>query len=372
MMSRLILPDAVFDGKRLHRGMGVGVEGNRVLALVSDIDDDKVTRVAGIISPGFVDLQVNGGGGVLLNLTPTVAGMQAIAAAHRKFGTVSILPTVITDAPEVLAKVVDAAILAQGVEGISGLHIEGPHISQARRGTHSARFVRAMDEDTIAQVSRLREAGIAVMITVAPEAVTDVQITRLATLGAIVSIGHSDCDAKAAQAALAAGATCFTHLFNAMSQMVSRAPGVVGTAINSDAYAGLICDGIHVADEMLGLALRARPVPDRMFLVSDAMPTVGGPDHFDIYGETISLRDGKLVNQEGNLAGAHFTQIEGVARLITTLGVTPEEALRMAITIPAQVIGQDHLATIQGRLLRDVILIDPSYRTVQSLAEMSR
>ncbi len=372
MTGHWIIPDAVFDGARLHGGMGVHVDGIRVLALGYDIPDDaEVVRAAGVISPGFVDLQVNGGGGVFLNLTPSAAGMQAIAAAHRKFGTVAILPTVITDAPEVLVQVVDAAIAAQGAEGIAGLHIEGPHISEVRRGTHAAKFVRPMDDGTIAQVSRLRAAGIAVLLTIAPEAVTDAQITQLAALGVVVSIGHSDCDAQQARGALTAGATCFTHLFNAMSQMANRAPGVVGAAINSDAYAGFICDGIHVADEMLGLAIRARPVPDRMFLVSDAMPTVGGPDHFEIYGETISLHDGMLLNQEGSLAGAHITQLEGVARLISKLGVPPEEALRMAITIPAKVIGQDHLATLEGRLLRDVILIDPAYGSVRPLPVMA-
>lgn len=363
MTVQWIIPDAVFDGARLHRGMAVQTDGTRVVALSYDIPSGAaVLRKAGIIAPGFIDLQVNGGGGVLLNQAPTAAGMQAIAAAHRTFGTVAILPTVITDAPEVLARVVDAAIAARGAAGIAGLHIEGPHISEVRRGTHAAKFVRAMDEATIAQVSHLRAAGIAVMITVAPEAVTAAQIAQLAALGAVVSIGHSDADAQQTCAALAAGATCFTHLFNAMSQMTSRAPGVVGAAINSHAYVGFICDGVHVADEMLGLALRARPVADRMFLVSDAMPTVGGPDHFEIYGETISVRDGRLVNQEGNLAGAHITQLEGVARLITHLDVTPEEALRMAITIPAKVIGQDHLATLKGRALHDVIMLDASYR----------
>tara|TARA_R110002051_G_scaffold137753_2_gene210260 strand:- start:12391 stop:13500 length:1110 start_codon:yes stop_codon:yes gene_type:complete len=368
MTQQWILPDAVFDGARLHSDMGVLTDGSHILDLAYDIPKDAIARrETGIISPGFVDLQVNGGGGILLNQTPTSAGMQAIAKAHRRFGTVAILPTVITDKPYILAQVVEAAIATHGAQGIAGLHIEGPHISVARRGTHAAEFIRPLDDGTIAHVARLRSAGIAVMITVAPEAATPVQIGQLCALGAVVSLGHSDSTSETTNQFLAAGATCFTHLFNAMSQMKNRAPGVVGAAINSDAYAGFICDGIHVADEMLRLALRARPIVDRMFLVSDAMPTVGGPDSFKIYGQTISLHDGQLRNQEGSLAGAHVTQLEGVARLVGKIGIAPEAALRMAITVPARLMGLDHLATLKGRALDDVLLLDAPFETARFL-----
>lgn len=372
MTLQWILPDAVFDGARLHSGMAVLTDGVRLLDLARDLPKDAVVRrTSGIISPGFVDLQVNGGGGVLLNQTPSVAGMQAIAATHRRFGTVAILPTVITDRPEVLAQAVEAAIAAKDVQGIAGLHIEGPHISVARRGTHAAAFVRPMDAVTMDHVARLRSAGIAVMITVAPEAVTSEQIGELSALGAVVSLGHSDSSFEATNQCLAAGASCFTHLFNAMSQMVNRAPGVVGAAINSTAYAGFICDGQHVADEMLALALRARPVADRMFLVSDAMPTVGGPDSFEIYGQTITLQHGQLLNQEGSLAGAHVTQLEGVARLVGKLGIAPEAALRMAITVPARLMGLDQLATLKGRALGDVVHLDAQFETARALPTMA-
>ncbi len=368
MTEHWIIPDAVFDGQRLHRGMCVLADDTKILATEMALPAGATgQRVEGIITPGFVDLQVNGGGGVLLNYDPTAQGMAAIAAAHRKFGTVAILPTVITDAPEVLAAVVDAALGAQGMDGIAGLHIEGPHIAEARRGTHAARFIRPLDDGTIAQVTKLRAAGIAVMITVAPEAAAPAQIAKLRQTGAIVSIGHTDGSAALTRTALDAGATCFTHLFNAMSPMLNRAPGVVGAAINSDAYAGVICDGIHVADEMLGLALRARPVSDRMFLVSDAMPTVGGPDHFNLYGQTISLKNGELVNEEGSLAGAHVTQLEGVARLISEVGISPEAALRMAITVPADLMVLPQLATLVGRRVSDVIHLDKNFGTASDL-----
>lgn len=361
-----VTSDQIFDGARL-RGGAVCVLDGRV-AEVADAAPAGASVLRGIMTPGFVDLQVNGGGGVLFNATPTVAGLGAIAAAHRQFGTVAILPTVITDAAEVLERATDAVLAAQGMAGILGLHIEGPHISPARRGTHAARHVRPMEPATIAQVRRLRQAGMPVMITLAPEAATAAQIAELAALGAVVSIGHSDATAAQTRAALATGASCFTHLFNAMSPMLNRAPGVTGAAIGSRAYAGVICDGHHVADEMIALALRARPAPDLTFVVSDAMPTVGGAESFELYGSTIRLSGGKLVNDEGSLAGAHVTMAMGVARLVSVLGLTPEAALRMAVTVPARVMGVSGLAQLVGCRAEDVVMLGPDMQMTGTLA----
>ena len=352
MQDTWLRPDAVFDGQDLREGCALRIEAGRVADIVSGGDGEPLP---GIVSPGYVDLQVNGGGGVLLNKTPDAAAMAEIAAAHRQFGTIGILPTVITDAPEVLGAAVEAAIAARGTPGVLGLHIEGPHISVARRGTHAERFVRPMDATTLAHVKRLRSAGVPVMITVAPEATTPGQIADLAAMGAVVSIGHSDASAEAARATIAAGITAATHLFNAMSPMQNREAGVVGAVINSNVTAGIIADGIHVADEMVGLAVRARPEPDRMFLVSDAMPTVGGPDHFELYGQELRLENGRLVNAEGSLAGAHLTVSTGAERLVTRIGLDPQTALRMGITVPARLMGLGHLARIKGRAAADLI-----------------
>ena len=362
-----LCPDLVFDGSSLLRGQALALSDGRIQSLCAQKDllpAAHKTMVKGTITPGYLDLQVNGGGDVFLNTTPTPEGMATIAAAHRRFGTVGILPTLITDAPEVLDRAADAALAARGQQGILGLHIEGPHISLPRRGTHAARFVRPLDNRTIGTVRRLRDAGINVMITLAPEAVSPGQIATFVAMGAVVSLGHSDATAEATRAALAEGANCFTHLFNAMSPMLNRTAGVTGACINSSAYAGIICDGVHVADEMIGLALRARPFPDTTFLVSDAMPTVGGSDHFSLYGDEIRLENGRLVNSEGSLAGAHVTMAESVARLISHVGVTPEAALRMAVTVPARVIGASHLAQVTGRAAEDLLILAPDW-TVQ-------
>lgn len=362
-----LCPDQVFDGQRMCEGMAVGFAGGVVRAVVPLGDAPAgVRRIGGLVTPGYLDLQVNGGGGVLLNNDPSVAGIAAIAAAHRRLGSVGVMPTVITDTPQVLAAAVAAAVAAKGT---LGLHIEGPHISLARRGTHAAAHVRALDDVTLAHVARLRQAGVAVMITLAPEAVQAGQITQLVAMGAIVSLGHSDATAEAVQAALAEGARCFTHLFNAMSPMLGRAAGMTGVAINSDAYCGMICDGHHVADAMLGLAIRARPVPERCFLVSDAMATVGGPDRFHLYGQEIRLEGGKLVNAEGALAGAHTTMAEGVARLVRHVGLTAEAALRMAVTVPAEVIGRPDLAQISGRDAADLLVLGPDMMPTGTCAD---
>lgn len=367
-----LLPDAVYDGTQLCHQAAMGVRDGRTTGVVAGQDvpaGAPVQRLPGVLCPGFVDLQVNGGGDALLNNDPTVATLTRMAAAHRRFGTVGILPTVITDAPDVLDLAVTAAIAAKGVGGILGLHIEGPHLSVSRRGTHAAEWVRPFEPATLAHVQRLRGAGVFVKITVAPESVTPDQVALLVAAGAVVSIGHSDATAAEARTLLAAGANCFTHLFNAMSPMQSRAPGITGACINSAAYAGIICDGIHVDDEMVGLAIRSRPVPGRMFLVSDAMSTVGGGDHFTLYGQKIRVQDGRLVNSAGSLAGAHVTMAEGLVRLINQVGISPETALDMAIAAPARLLGRPELASPCNRDLDDILWLNSDWALRSTAAQ---
>ena len=370
-----LCPDRLFDGKTLLDGCALGVHLGRTTRIRAQSDlpaDARRLSLPGTLAPGFLDLQVNGGGDAFLNATPSAAAMATMAAAHRRFGTVAILPTVITDAHEVLAAAVEAALAAKGQPGILGLHIEGPHLSLIRRGTHSAQWVRPFEPATMTHVNRLRAAGIFVKITVAPEAMSLGQIAALVATGAVVSVGHSDATAEATRAALAEGASCFTHLFNAMSPMQNRAAGVTGACINSTAYAGIICDGHHVADEMVGLAIRARPVPDRMFLVSDSMSTVGGSDRFTLYGQEVRLIGGRLVNSEGSLAGAHVTMAEGVQRLISVVGVPAEQALKMAISTPAHLVRQPAMASPEARDLADLILLDNQWQVTAMGADLAR
>ena len=370
-----LLPDAIFDGTRLRSGAALGVAGGRSLQITEAPPPGAPTRcLTGTLTPGFLDLQVNGGGDALLNTDQSPAALHRMAAAHRRFGTVGILPTVITDTPDVLTRAVEATLAAH-IEpdpdrSLLGLHIEGPHLSIPRRGTHAAEYIRPFDATTLAHVQRLRAADIFVKITVAPENTTPQDVARLVGTGAVVSIGHSDATADEVRALLDAGATSFTHLFNAMSPMLNRAPGVTGACINSTAFAGIICDGIHVADEMVGLAIRARPVPGRMFLVSDAMSTVGGSDHFRLYGQDVWLKNGRLVNSEGSLAGAHVTMAEGLRRLITVVGTPPETALDMASAAPARLLDRPDLATPEHRDLADLLLLAQDWTVTASVADL--
>lgn len=370
-----LLPDAIFDGTRLRQGAALGIAQSRSLQIADTPPPGApIRRLTGTLTPGFLDLQVNGGGDALLNNDQSPEALHRMAAAHRRFGTVGILPTVITDAPEVLTRAVDAVLAAhaepQPDRSLLGLHIEGPHLSIPRRGTHAPEYIRPFDASTLAHVQRLRDKGLFAKITVAPESVTPQDVARLAGLGAVVSIGHSDASADEVRTLLDAGATSFTHLFNAMSPMLNRAPGVTGACINSTAYAGIICDGIHVADEMVGLAIRARPLPGRMFLVSDAMSTVGGSDHLRLYGRDVWLKDGRLVNAEGSLAGAHVTMAEGLNRLITVVGTSPEVALDMATAAPARLLNRPELASPVERNAADLLLLAPDWTVTGTIADL--
>ncbi len=366
-MHRWISFDRVFDGSEIHTNAAVDIYHGAIadLAVSSGVNVER--HVNGLLTPGFVDLQVNGGGGVLFNSSPTRKGIQAITDAHRSFGTTALVPTVISDTPDVLERAADAVIAARNDRGVIGIHIEGPHISIERRGTHAAEFIRPLDNSTIEVVQRLRNANVKVMITLAPEAAKTEQITQLVAMKAVVSIGHTNATAELVNNFFSAGASCATHLFNAMSPMTSREPGAVGAVINSHCFAGIICDGHHVADEMIGMAIRAKPTADKIFLVSDAMATVGGADSFELYGKIIKVQEGRLLNVEGNLAGAHITQAQGVQRLVACTGTALVDALKMATSIPAACIGVRQLGNLVGRALDDVIVLDNDLNVQGSL-----
>ena len=358
-----IRPSQVFCGDVLSADKVIRISKGRV-SQVADRkklpEDALVVDVEGCVTPGFFDVQINGGGGVLFNAEPNEKAIEKIASAHRLSGTTKFLPTIITDTPDVLDKAAKAVSQVFGKYGVAGLHIEGPHISLARRGTHLAKFIRPLDEQTVSCIRGLRSKDIPVLITLAPESATPAQVSELVEIGTVVSIGHSDALCMAANQLLEAGATAFTHLFNAMSPMENRAPGVTGAAINSSAYCSFICDGVHVDDEMLKLAIRARPAPDRMVLISDAMPTVGGPDHFTLYGKTLDLLEDRIVNSEGSLAGAHTTMGQSLARVIANLDTTLEEALKMAVSNPARMLGIADVGTLIGCEYSELVQILPT------------
>lgn len=337
----------VFDGVNLLENHALQVAGGRVVALVHanelPDDGDTVDLAGDIISPGYVDLQVNGGGGALFNDDQSASALQTIAAAHGGLGATTILPTLITDTRERTRAAIDAAVSAiqDGVPGIGGLHLEGPHLSIARKGAHDPALIRAMDDDDLAALLEARKRLPSVMITVAPESVTQAQITAMAEAGIAVSLGHTDADFETCMAYQKAGASCVTHLFNAMSQLGNRAPGAVGAALDSGGLAaGLIADGVHVHTSTIRSALAAKRGPEQIFLVSDAMSPAGTDQgDFVLNGRAVRRVGGRLLLEDGTLAGADLDLTTAINVLTRDVGVSLAKALAMATSIPARVAG---------------------------------
>lgn len=366
-MRAALTAGALFDGERLRPGLAVLVEDGRIAALVPVADVPPgwpVTQTgAAVLAPGLVDLQVNGGDGAMVDGAADAALLRRICDAHARLGATAILPTLITDTPEATARVIAAGIEAarQGVAGFLGLHLEGPHLDPARRGAHDAALIRPMTDADLARLCAAACALPVLMVTVAPAAVTPAQVAALAAAGAVVSLGHADCTFAQAQALLAAGARCVTHLFNAMSPLGSREPGLVGAALGPGPFAGLIADGLHVHPETIRLALAAKGT-GRVFLVSDAMAVAGTAlDRFTLGGRQILRRDGRLTLADGTLAGADLTLPQAVRTMIAAVGVEPETALAMATTVPAELAG-----TAAGRIApglpADLVAFDTSWR----------
>ena len=341
MPSMALAGARIFDGSRWHDGAVILLRDGSIadIVAVNDVPSDAtVDRLeGGLLVPGFIDAQVNGGGGVLLNDAPTAEAMDLIAAAHRRFGTCRLLPTLVTTIPDRIAAAL--AAVKHASPGILGLHLEGPHLSPLRRGVHDDRLMRPM---TDADVDRLLAAGVGrLLLTVAVEQVRPAQVRRLVDGGVVVSLGHSDATYEQARTLIDAGASGITHLFNAMSPLQSRAPGLIGAALEAGStWCGFIADGIHVAPAMLRIALRAKRSPGRLFLVTDAMSSVGSrTDSFVMEGRLVTRRGNRLTwkDEAGNdvLAGAHLDMASAVRFCVEQLEVSLDEALRMASLYPA-------------------------------------
>ena len=364
----------IFTGTEFLDDHAVLLSGKRIEAvcLRSKISDrhDVTDLNGGILAPGFIDVQVNGGGGALLNDKPTVKTVKHIAQSHRKFGTTGLLPTVITDSAEVLSQAITAIRSARkDLPNILGLHIEGPFIDAAKKGAHDPRFIRMMTEDDVAQIINC-DCG-ALMLTVAPSAVNAQFIRDLTQAGVLVSLGHSGATFKQANEALAAGVSAFTHLFNAMSQMSGREPGMVGAALNdSRSFIGIIADGFHVDDAVLKIAFAATS-HDRFMLISDAMPSAaGGPRKFMLQGRTVNLKDGQLTLQDDTLAGSNLTMDEALRYTVKHLGISLAHSLRMASLNPARFLRADHeLGRIEAGYLGSMVHLDQSLHVQNTWVE---
>ena len=365
-MKFTLIAKQLFDGEAFHRDVPVTIEDG-LIASLDTASGAKEIRYPGTLVPGFIDVQVNGGGGALFNSSPTVACIETIGKAHARFGTTGFLPTLITDNVQVMAKAADAvaSAVAQKSAGVLGVHFEGPHLSVPKKGVHPQGFIRGITEAELAIFCR-QDLGIRV-VTLAPENVSPEVIRLLVASGVKVCLGHSNADYDTVVAALAAGATGFTHLYNAMSPLGSREPGVVGAAIESEtAWCGLIVDGHHVHPAAARVALRAKP-RGKVMLVTDAMPPVGMDDEtsFELFGTQV-LRVGDRLNAvTGELAGCVLDMATAVENSVKMLGLPLGEALRMASLYPAEFLG---IAESVGRLAvgqrADLVLLDNQHKVL--------
>jgi N-acetylglucosamine-6-phosphate deacetylase len=358
MNDRLAIAGArIFDGSTWHDDAALLLQDGLVEGIVARNDLDPATplleRDGGVLAPGFIDLQVNGGGGVMLNDGPSVEKIRTICAAHAPFGTTALLPTLITDTREITTAAIEAGTQAaqERIPGFLGLHLEGPHLSLARKGAHDPALIRPMDDEDQAALIAARQEMPVLLTTVAPESVDLKQIKALSDAGIIVSLGHSDTTYRDAVAASAAGASMATHLFNAMSQIGNREPGLAGAVLDSgEFWAGLIADGFHVDPATIAIALRAKNGPAKIFLVTDAMATIGTDmKSFTLNGREIRRENGRLTLADGTLAGADLDMISAVRFIHETIGLELGEALRMASLYPAQAVHQSHR---MGRLAK--------------------
>ncbi|CAH2599977.1 N-acetylgalactosamine-6-phosphate deacetylase [Rhodovastum atsumiense] len=352
----------LFDGQSLHEDCAVWLEDARIVAVRPGTEaPTNAERLPAslLLAPGFIDLQVNGGGGVLFNDQIDARALGRIAAAHAHAGSTAILPTLISGTRPQLQAALQAAddAMAQQVPGIVGLHLEGPFIAGTRRGIHPADAVTSLTDADVEMLCRPFPAPL--LVTLAPETTTPARIHRLAQAGIIVFAGHTEATYEQVLAGLEAGISGFTHLYNAMSAFTSRAPGTVGAALDrATVPAGIIADGLHVHLASLRIAFAAKG-PDALFLVSDAMPTAGSDcTGFSLGGERIHLHEGRLVNDAGTLAGAHLTLAEAVRVVVRDAGLPLEAALRMATATPARVARLADRGRIGAGHVADLVALD--------------
>ena len=350
----------------------VVIEGGRITGIGDAPSNcDQVDLGGQLLLPGFIDVQVNGGGGRLFNDDPSVETIAIMAAAHRRFGTTGLLPTLISDELSVVERAIGAVgeAIDSGVPGVLGVHIEGPFLSNVRRGIHLASMLQQFDDRFIDVLCAPHQGK--TLLTIAPECIIPDQISRLVEAGVIVCAGHSDADYETVRAAINAGMSGFTHLFNAMSQLSSRAPGMVGAALEDRAtYAGIIVDGHHLHPATFRVGLQAKGT-DRLMLVTDAMPTVGAEDQeFMLQGRAIRREGDRLLSQEGVLAGSTLTMAAAVANAIEQGGIDLPSAAAMATATPARFLGiGDETGAIEVGLRADLVAMRDDFTVAASWIE---
>lgn len=374
LVNARVLTDAGFE-----ENLAVRLDG-RLISYVGPVDAappadvERIDLGGKLLLPGFIDVQVNGGGGVLFNGKPTVETIAEIGRVHRRFGTTGFLPTLVSDDLSIVADAIAATreAIAAGVPGVLGIHIEGPFLNEARKGVHDARKIRKLDADAVKLLTT--PTGGKTLLTLAPEMTDPQTIRTLTDAGVLVSAGHSNATYQQVRQALDSGLTCFTHLFNAMSQLSVREPGVVGAALeDEETWCSIIVDGYHVDPVVLRLALRAKR-KDRFILVTDAMPSVGTANKkFTLLGKRITAHDGVCVDQDGTLAGSDMDMATAVRNARRLLHINLADAVRMASLHPAEFL---RLSGERGRIATgyraNLVLADDGLNVLEAWIDGSR
>lgn len=370
-MKTAFAPAQLFDGAQIHEESAVLVEHGKVIGVtgVGDIPSDyQLEKLDGTLAPGFIDWQVNGGGDTLFNNEPTVEGLKKIVSGHLRGGTTSMMATLVSDTPEIRSKAVKAVydLIQSGTTGVLGLHLEGPFFALERRGTHDENHISSISDADIEWLCSIQ--GFPLIVTLAPELTQSGQIHSLSEQGIIVCAGHTDASSSEIQSALTEGLRGFTHLYNAMRPASAREPGVVGSALlDEHSWCGVIVDGHHVHMDMVRLAQMVKPL-GKLCLVSDAMATVGGEkSSFELYGNTITEKNGCLINHEGRLAGSAISMIDAVRNCHLEAGISLTESLRMASVYPAEFLGvDDTLGFFKKGYQADMVHFDRNFCVTQT------
>lgn len=355
----------IFTGKEILTNHSLILANGQIVDIVKD--DELAPHITtcdlnnNLLAPGYIDTQVNGGAGLLFNDAPTKETIQAIGNIHRRYGTTGFLPTLISDDHNIMDQAINA--VTQCIEsnslGVIGIHLEGPYLNKDRKGVHREEKIRMPDENALKQLLKIANLGTS-MVTLAPEVTPNGFIKRLVKAKVKVSIGHSEADYSCTQEALGEGATGFTHLFNAMSPLTSRSPGVTGAALEDpNSWCGIIVDGHHVHPCTLKIAIAAKP-KGKMMLVTDAVHTVGATgETFDLMGKLITRTNGKVCTEEGTLAGSDLDMATAVKNTVKLLGFDKMEALRMASLYPACFLSlDDKLGMISKGYTANLVLLD--------------
>jgi len=372
-MQQIISGARIFTGSEFLDHKAVIIEQGIIQAIVSpeecpvESETQHLILKGGILAPGFIDLQVNGGGGILFTQSPDLASLQTMLRGHRSSGTTGLMPTLISAPPDIHRLGVEAVreAMAQPLPGILGIHLEGPFFALEKRGVHASAYIRPMQEQDLDWLCHL---DIPVLLTLAPECIPAGYISRLTQAGIRVCAGHTDGSYEQIRAAVAEGLSGFTHLFNAMRAPTAREPGAVGAALDfDDTWCSIICDGHHLHPAAVRLAYQRKP-RGKLLLVSDAMATVGSPTkHFTLYDETIYQRDGVLINSEGRLAGSAIGMIDAVRLAHRQAGLPLDECLCMASLYPAQYLGREaELGSLAPQFRADLVHFNDEFTVLNT------